>query len=225
MGRYFNRGDLMKETVASIKDRISLGDEPYFQWITHCPRADFTASQADFYYNVVHFSRPMLHLTARIEGYAQRWTLLENICEEHGGGDTEKTHGHSFLRFLQSLNPQCQPRPNPSLAVQQFNSYLDYSSLHEAPEYGLAMFGIIEDLFSIISTYIAQIVVGRQWVSLEKLAHYNIHADLDVEHAQSFYRTVEAIPNTRVKEVQRGLEEGSKGFLQLYTELQKTHHY
>lgn len=213
----------MKKAVAAIKDRISIREHSYFQWITHCPRANFTASQADFYHNVVHFSRPMLHLTARIEGYAQRWTLLENIREEHGDGNPNMTHGHSFLRFLHSLDPQCQPSDPPSRAVQRFNSYLDESSLHEPPEYGLAMFGVIEDLFSHISTHIAEIVVVRKWVPLADLAHYNVHAHLDIEHAQGFYRLVEEIPNVRIEDVQRGLEEGSQMFVQLYTELQRQH--
>ena len=213
----------MREAVAAIKHRISIHDHSYFQWMRHCSRLSFAASQADFYHNVVHFSRPMLHLAARIDEYQQRWTLLENIQEEHGGGDPKKTHGYSFCRFLNSLDPDCAPRSKPSLGVQRFNTYLDEASLHAAPEYGLAMFGMIEDLFSHISTYIAETVLERGWVSLGGLAHYSIHADLDIEHAQSFYRTVEAMSNPRIEEVRRGLEEGSEMFLQLYTELQRQH--
>ena len=58
---------------------------------------------------MIHFGRPMMRLAATLDGYAERWSVLGNIVEEHGGGALEHTHGASFRGFLRSLSSSCEP--------------------------------------------------------------------------------------------------------------------
>ena len=134
----------------------------------------------------------MMRLAATLDSYAERWLVLENIVEEQGGGALEHTLGASFRGFLRSLSSSCEPFAAPSTVVSTFNQFLDHAVSKESSAYALAVFAIIEDRFAEISARIGQTVVARGWVPSAELQHYDLHAELDIEHAQKFYRLIQS---------------------------------
>lgn len=80
--------------------------------------------------------------------------------------------------------------------------------------------GIIERAFADISAVLGNRIIENQWVSADKLVHYNLHADLDIEHAEEFFSLIEPKWNANSKEyIIEGLEIGIYAFNQLYKEL------
>ena len=211
----------MQQLVETIKAEHPLDQHRFFQWIERCPIEQFQASQQDFYHAVIHFGRPMMRLAARLDSYAERWSVLENIIEEHGSGELEHTHGASFRTFLRSLSPSCEPFAAPSTVVSTFNQFLDQAVAKESPAYALAVFAIIEDRFAEISARIGRTVVARGWVPSAQLQHYDIHAELDIEHAQGFYQLLQSRWAEQSTDISRGLYDGNEVFLGLYAGLEQ----
>ena len=85
----------------------------------------------------------------------------------------------------------------------------------------IACLGVIEYAVADISAYIAKHVVENNWVKKEDLVHYNLHADIDKQHAEEFFKIIESKMDDqehRVK-VQTGLRLGAYIFNRLYEDL------
>jgi hypothetical protein len=78
---------------------------------------------------------------------------------------------------------------------------------------------MIEDLFSGISADIGRSIVKRGWLREEQVVHYPTHEELDVEHAEGFYRLVEPLYGEHPRhayQIEQGLELGAYAFMALY---------
>ena len=105
--------------------------------------------------------------------------------------------------------------------VSTFNQFLDHAVSKESSAYALAVFAIIEDRFAEISARIGQTVVARGWVPSAELQHYDLHAELDIEHAQKFYRLIQSRWSEQSADISRGLYDGNEVFLGLYAGLEQ----
>jgi pyrroloquinoline-quinone synthase len=105
-------------------------------------------------------------------------------------------------------------------AVHAFNSALFSACMLEELEVGTACMGIIEHAFAALSAEIGQAVVERGWVRRDALTHYATHAELDLRHADEFFRLLEPTWNDpRARELgERGLRLGAHVFDRLYRE-------
>ena len=86
----------------------------------------------------------------------------------------------------------------------------------------VAAMGMIEDLFSDISAHIGQTVVQHEWLKASELLHYNVHKDLDEEHAEEFYHIIRPLYGSHPRidyQIQQGLEFGAYIFMTMYKEL------
>jgi pyrroloquinoline-quinone synthase len=187
------------------------------------PLADFRRSQAQFFFAVTFFPRPMAALVGRIADPRARLDILRNLVEEHGDFHEEAFHHTTFQRFLRSIG--VDPGALDALAlhpgVRAFNSVLSTACVLDELEVGLGCMGVIEQAFAGISARIGGAVVAQGWVAAADLTHYRLHADIDERHAAEFLAVVEprwADPQRRYL-IEQGLRMGAHIFDRLYRDL------
>jgi pyrroloquinoline quinone (PQQ) biosynthesis protein C len=216
----------MRDYLQRLKARVVPLESPYLRALSDgsFEREDFVETQIQFLQAVVYFSRPMAVLAARLPHAEQRLSLLQNVHDEHGGGDLSGSHEHTFLTLLARLGvslPEIDRRAQwPE--VRAFNSTLLGVCAHDDLPTALAMLGVIEELFSGISARIGRSIVERGWLRAEELTHYPTHEVLDLSHAEGFYRWIEPLTSTDPRaayQVEQGLELGAYIFLRLYEDL------
>jgi pyrroloquinoline-quinone synthase len=81
--------------------------------------------------------------------------------------------------------------------------------------------GIIEYAFADISALLARHVVDTGWIKKEDLVHYHLHADIDKQHAEDFFKIVEPFmddPQQQTK-IECCLRLGAYMFNRLYKDL------
>lgn len=183
----------------------------------------FKHVQAQFFFAVDYFSRPMAAVVSRLPLHKDRIDILHNIVEEHGDFSIESYHANTFKKFLSTIDISAEHMQKliPSPTVTMFNYTLMGACAHEDPIIAIACNGIIEYAFADISALIGKQVVGREWVKKEDLVHYNLHADIDKQHAEEFFKIVEPFmdnPEQRDKVIS-GLRLGAYIFNRLYEDL------
>jgi len=215
--------------VTALAQQILAGsnplDGPYFAALKsgEMPLERFRASQEQFFYAVRFYARPIAALVARIGDPKHRLELVHNLVEEHGDFDERKFHPSTFGQFLQSIGGRRPDETGVPMGptVHAFNAALIGTCMTDELETGIACLGIIELSFAGISATLGRIVVERGWVPRERLVHYALHAELDVEHAQEFFAmVVESMDDPRKRAaVEAGLRLGAHLFARLYRDL------
>jgi len=213
----------MRDRVHAIKSRYAALSRPYFAALTakELSREDFVETQVQFLHAVVYFSRPMLALAARLPSAAWRAPLLENADDEHGAGDFTQTHEQTFLALLRVLGVEASQIDERAMwpEVRAFNTALMGACALDDPFTGLAMLGMIEDMFAGISGFLGEAIVANGWAARDELVHYTVHEELDIEHAEDFYRPLLSAWDTSPRaayQIEQGLELGAYIFMQLY---------
>ncbi len=181
----------------------------------------FVHTQKAFYHAVSYFSRPMCLLASRINSTSARMDLIENIYEEHGEMDPESFHENTFKKWLQRLQAGSEIDLPLASCTDSFNSALMGVCQTDPVEKGICCLGIIEYMFSHISKTIAESVVQLNWISNQNLIHYNLHADLDVKHAQDLFEIVNKLPNSNIDFCLEGIRLGAFIFARLFDDLFK----
>jgi pyrroloquinoline quinone (PQQ) biosynthesis protein C len=215
----------MRTYLQALKARVPPLENPYLRALADgsFEREDFVETQIQFLHAVVYFSRPMAVLAARLPRAEQRLSLLENVHDEHGGGELAGSHESTFLTLLQRLGISTAELDRRAQwpEVRAFNSTLLGVCAHDDIPTALAVLGVIEELFSGISARIGRAIVERGWLRPEELTHYPTHEVLDLGHAEGFYRLIEPLAGEprAAYQVEQGLELGAYIFLRLYEDL------
>jgi len=214
--------------IKKLKDDTPLSAHNYFSSLMDGSMSLelFKYSQLKFYSAVCYFSRPMFLLCSKIDSYTDRLTLLENIMDEHGNGDISNTHGETFKKYLINLginNREIDEKVSHP-AIAKFYSIIENTINNSSLETAIAMFGIIEDRYTEISSSIALSLVQNGWLKTSQLVHYENHQQLDIYHAELFYKLVR---NKWKKEksrldIEKGLRKGNKVILDIYLDLVKS---
>lgn len=202
-------------------DDLNLFKRPYFSSLLNgkMTKEHFIHTQKAFYHAVSYFSRPMCLLASRIPSTSARMDLIENIYEEHGEMDPESFHENTFKKWLQRLQPGSEMELPLVPCIDSFNSALMGVSQTDPVEKGICCLGIIEYMFSHISKLLAESVVQLHWISHQNLIHYNLHADLDIKHAQDLFEIVDKLPNSNIDSCLEGIRLGSFIFARLFDDL------
>ncbi|OQX33839.1 MAG: hypothetical protein B0D91_13575 [Oceanospirillales bacterium LUC14_002_19_P2] len=163
-------------------------------------------------------------LAARLPRPEHRFSSLYNVMEEHGEGNIRSSHESTFYAFLDRMGVEPAYIESRGLwpAVRAFNTALSGVCLMDDLYSAVAAMGIIEDLFSDISARIGQAVVQHEWLKESELLHYNVHKDLDEEHAEEFYHIIRPLYGNHPRidyQIQQGLEFGAYIFMTMYKEL------
>ena len=211
---------LIREAQQTWAD-LNLFKSPYFSSLLNgkMTKEHFIHTQKAFYHAVSYFSRPMCLLASRINSTSARMELIENIYEEHGEMDPESFHENTFKKWLQRLQSGSEIDLPLAPCIDSFNSALIGVCQADPVEKGICCLGIIEYMFSHISKTIAESVVQLNWISHQNLIHYNLHADLDVKHAQDLFEIVNKLPNSNLNTCLEGIRLGSFIFARLFDDL------
>ncbi|MFP2905430.1 TenA family transcriptional regulator [Pyxidicoccus sp. 3LFB2] len=215
----------LRQRITRLKAEWNALDVPYLRSLRDGSfgREDFVETQLQFFSAVAHFSRPMAMLASRLPRPELRLPLVENVFDEHGRGNPRHGHEHTFLVLLERLGADvARAGREPWPEVRVFNAALTGIASFDTPNTGLAVFGIIEDLFSGISLELGQGIVARGWLEAGAVTHYPTHATLDEEHAEGFYRQLDAPYDEdprAAREIEQGLILGGHLFLRLYEDL------
>lgn len=214
-------------TIRGIAEEIDYPRNPYFRALRDgsFSKDDFVETQIQFYSAVVFFSRPMAALAAKIPESALRMEILRNVWEEHGEGDPSQVHSATFIAFLERLGgvgPTVLAGRALWPEVRIFNTTLAGACVLDEYLVGAALMGMIERMFSEISTIIGRAVVERGWLTADRLIHYTLHEELDVKHSRDFFDVL--APSWERSEedryyIEQGLRMGATLFNGLYAGL------
>jgi len=217
----------MQDTIATVLADYPIASNPYFRSLRDgtLGKDDFLATQVQFYYAVVFFSRPMAVLAAKIPSAAARTAILRNVWEEHGEGEPEHRHGATFLQLLDRLAGLRQQDVEQHALwpeLRAFNTTLIGCCALDDWEIGAGCLGIIERMFVNISAWIGGSIVARGWLPIDRVVHYAVHEQLDVRHSDDFFATLqpawERDELTRYR-IRQGLQLGAYAFDRLYRDL------
>ena len=122
-----------------------------------------------------------------------RLPIVENLLEEHGDLDIEKAHVNTFELLVRGLGPAAEPitRHAPIPGMRSYLRSMQYTCLHSPWLEGLGLMGMIEFLFAHISPIITSAVVRSGRVPRDALAHFDLHEDVDVDHAAGMFAVLE----------------------------------
>ena len=215
----------MDSYINKLKNETPIASQIYFSRLLDGSMSFelFKNSQINFYSAVCYFSRPMLLLCSRIENYADRLIILENIIDEHGNGDIEDSHGKTYKKYLLKLgvNKKDINKTFNHSAVSNFYSIMNKTIRNDNIETAISMFGIMEDRYTEISATIASALINNKWLKETQLDHYKTHEKLDIYHAELFYKLIRHKWANKIsqKNIIKGLNLGNKLVLELFNNL------
>jgi len=218
---------LLGNLIGAIENDCEWNRNPYFLNLSKqtFEFQDFLETQIQFLQAVMHFNRPMTVLAARLDNELHRSLVLHNVWEEHGEGDLRSSHRQTFLLLLERLGglSQTEVFQKPVWPeMRLFNSALDGVAANQSIEFGLACFGIIERLFAPISGEIGFQICRHQWLTEDKMIHYALHQELDVQHSEDFFSCIQEAwisSEQHRTNIESGLRFGATLFMQLYSDL------
>lgn len=86
-----------------ILQKISVIEGSFFRDLPFMKKEIFQHMQAQFFFAVDYFSRPMAALIARLPLHKDRIDILHNMVEEHGDFSITNYHSNTFKKFLQTI--------------------------------------------------------------------------------------------------------------------------
>ncbi len=214
------------QTVDALLEEIGYRRNPYFSALLEkrFAREDFVETQIAFCHQVAMFNRAMMLAATHIARPERRWPAVANVVDEHHRGDVARAHHFTIREFVRRVSgdPDIDidaramwPEVSQNVAVMLGSSLLGH-------DYGLSGLAMVERMFADISGWIAEGVVSNGWLSEEQLIHYNLHAQLDMRHADELFDVLredwERGPESRYYVVQ-GMWVGGWSFNALYTGL------
>lgn len=222
----YKRAEKIEKKYNLINSKYS----KYSNWVNfNATKEDFFKTQIQFRFAVDNFGSVLAGVLSKMPETNTRMEVAENVAEEHGHNNLGNTHVKTFLTFLKSMNENNHSVDvEPSVSVKAFNrSVGDFISTHSYYE-GAALVGMIELLYVDMSDFIAKIVHKREWDSICKQTHYDVHAVLDIEHSRELFEVSESMWNTDSPVIQKQIEDamylGAHYFANLYDDLFKDFH-
>jgi pyrroloquinoline-quinone synthase len=164
----------------------------------------------------------MAALAAKIPEARLRVEVVRNVWEEHGEGQADRVHGHTFLTLLERLGEIGHDDVARRVLwpeVRIFNTTLVGACVLDEYLIGVAMMGVIERMFCEISAWIGRGIIENEWLERERLIHYNLHEELDIKHSQDFFDILEPAWSRSEEDryaIEQGLRTGAILFNGLY---------
>jgi len=150
------------------------------------------------------FNRILASIMSCCPDEAAQLVIMENLQDEMGNGNPAHSHPELFRRFTRSLGIDdgtlllTDPEPE---TEEMINTYLslshDYGYLAALGAVCFASEGIVNSLY----TQIRQGIVGSSPFSQDALVFFEVHIDLDVDHAAH----LEALIEPRLKTVEESI--------------------
>lgn len=214
----------LNDLIEQVLKDTDYHQNPYFVNLREktFERSDFVETQIQFFYAVIFFSRPLAALAAKIPTPELRLEVLRNAWEEHGEGSLTQAHGKTFLEFLSRIGGISEEQVYLRglwADVRIFNTTLSGAAVLDDFIIAVGTLGIIERMFSDISAWIGQGVIGNGWLATDEMIHYHLHQELDIKHSEDFFAILDA-PFKKSAEnrylIEQGLRLGATLFNNLY---------
>lgn len=213
----------LKDCLESVVHDLRVQDHPYFKMLSSgkMSKDQFLQTQIEFAPLVQFFNRPMAQVIANIPDAMLRIALVDNLWEEHGKGVPEKVHGKTILTLIDRLGGDSSliQRDVFSPNVRIFNEALRGASAFENYRFSAAMFSGIERTFVNVSTEICQGIIDQGWLPADRITHYALHKEIDIQHAEDFLLVVnDDWDRAEHKQmIKAGIQFGASLFLNVYT--------
>lgn len=213
----------LKDCLESVVHDLRVHEHPYFKMLASgkMSKAQFLETQIEFAPLVQFFNRPMAQVIANIPDALLRIALVDNLWEEHGKGIPEKVHGKTILTLIDRLGGDASQiqRDEFTPNVRVFNEALRGAAAFENYRFASAMFSGIERTFVNVSTEICQGIIDQGWLPADRITHYALHKEIDIQHAEDFLQVVnEDWANAEhQKAIKAGVMFGAHLFLNVYT--------
>mmetsp|Transcript_6236 Transcript_6236/g.13647 ORF Transcript_6236/g.13647 Transcript_6236/m.13647 type:complete len:875 (-) Transcript_6236:563-3187(-) len=198
---------------------------PFIRLLAYgAPSAWFAAGQAHFLAAVSQWSQLLGQLVSLLPHPHQRLIVLHNLLDEHGQGDLSLGHVSTFTTLLASLGVHVPANYLDQAPHTHVAAFLNvFRSMSTWEELAAAM-GMVEYSYAFVSEHIAKYCAAKGVVN----AHYTMHQDLDMDHAQQLFSLVEGLllePGTAAgaEAVRRGMARGHAALMDLYEALADVH--
>lgn len=213
----------LKDCLEATNEALAVSRHPWFHALRsgNVTKDEFLRTQIEFSHLVQFFNRPMAVVIANIHDATKRMAIVENLWEEHGKGNPDKVHGRTILTLIDRLGGTSATIDRSSLTdnVRAFNNALRSVAAFESYRYACAVFAGIERSFVDISSELCQSIIDNGWLTEDRITHYALHKQIDIEHAQDFLKVANEDWETPFyrDEIQEGLRFGGRLFLNVYT--------
>ena len=134
-------------------------NHPYIAWMLHpaTTREQFAATQVPFKFAVERFSQPLAAVVSKIERTPDRFSVVENLAEEHGLMGSGASHVVTFSEFLTAMGVSLDVIRScvTPTHVHAFNDALLGHCAIRSPEAGAAALGMIGVLAAAVAVAVA----------------------------------------------------------------------
>lgn len=212
------------EQILSLANKINnIKLNKYLIKLQQNPSLDnFLTSQDSFINAVDNWSKILAQLLIKLPSDKERSVIINNLYDEHGSGNSNKSHVNTFKQFMKSLNYPYDLILNYTdtstyTIIKQFNDRLTlYLKINNWVN-NVAMLGMIEFVYITISTGIHNYV--KQYIPSDQITHYSLHEIMDVKHSTELFELLVPHIDTHYNDIKEGLELGYFIFDDLYNSL------
>ncbi len=209
---------------------------------------DFYITQVHFGLAVKNWRKILVQLLSRFEredmGSEDNvkdhclFVLADNLYDETGGAVMNNSHIKTFDQFLKFVLTLDKNIDHHEIITQQsakhaydlielFNQSINLQTTSKDWVFIFAMLGTIECLYQSVSAYIYKYVKSKTNVKdlkeneHKQIPHYELHANLDTEHAEAFFQVLNmhASDKKNDEKIISGMHHGYDTMNNLYTSL------
>lgn len=140
------------------------------------------------------FNRILASILSCCEDENAQLVILKNLYDEMGQGKAEKSHPELFRQFTRALGIDDETLASLPTTPETDNLIKTYINI--APEYGyLAALGAIcyssEGIVNTLYTQLYKGIIGSASFTKESLIFFEVHIDLDTDHAKKLAEFIE----------------------------------
>lgn len=212
------------DRILSLANKINnIKSNKYLVKLQENPQLDnFLKSQDSFINAVDNWSKILAFLLTKLPSDKERAVIVNNLYDEHGSGNSDKSHVSTFKQFMKSLNYQEELLLNNKDTftykfVKQFNEKMTHYININNWINNVAMLGMIEYVYITISTNIHNYV--KQYIPSDQITHYSLHEIMDVKHSTELFELLIPYVDSHYNDIEDGLELGYYIFDDLYNSL------
>ena len=132
-----------------------------------------------------HFPRRLARVVLGVDDERIRCILTEQLYEELGSGDCERTHRRLFLKLLEALSPWKPNLVTPEMSIPgaHLSERLEATYFDPHPYVGVGAAIVIELLGKQVDLFLAEQFRRQQAVGMASLEWLTLHESLEVDHA------------------------------------------
>lgn len=204
--------ELHNKAIETTK-KAGWGNNRFHRFVKNAIQEEFLDSQKPFFYAVQAFPRFLCLLASKIEDSENRFSVVENIFEEHGNGDKKKYHVQSYKDYLNALGGDGSLSKNPWVEDWIHDIFISDMNGVELASYLAG----IEYVYALVCEDVSKYIETLKLVAPQ--SHYAKHAVLDWEHGKELLEVAYSLAGDEDYQVEHMFEKGQKDFLKMYGQL------